>query len=423
MEVGVAYRNVTPLLGTALRGYYIERLADAVHDPLQVKAMVIGDGEQFFVLAVVDIIDVAPHAYQRARAYISQHWEIPMDFITVASTHTHTGPFLTEDYENVLFEAIIEAVDEARANRIPVVMKAGSTEEQDISFHRRYFMKDGSVKFNPGVLNPDIVKPAGPIDPEVGIVVFENLAGKPHAILVNFAIHLDTIGGTAISADFPHFLEQELKAYFQEDTAVVFATGTCGNINHIDVSKEDRLKSFDKSVQIGHTLAQKVIGYYQHLVTEKLPRIVARAQQLTLQTPVYSEAVIQQASIDAVMQSDEEASTPLIREARKILRVANLEGKGLQAEVQVILIGSTALVMLPTEVFVELGLAIKARSPFGHTLVVTFTNHSVGYIPDQPAFAHGAYEVEVSMIEAGQGEVLVETAVTLLNELFEEVSR
>lgn len=421
MEVGVAYRDVTPPLGTALRGYYVERIADSIHDPLQVKAMVTWDGEHFFVLVVVDIIDVSPDAYQRAREHISQQWEIPMDFITIASTHTHTGPFLTEDYDKVLFEAIVAAVEDARKNRISVVMKVGATEIHNISFNRRYFMKDGSVKFNPGVLNPDIVKPAGPIEPELGIVVFENSEGKPHAIIVNFAIHLDTIGGTAISADFPYFLEQELRTHFTEDTAVVFAIGACGNINHIDVSREDRLKSFERSAQIGHVLAQKLVENYPDLVEIDSPRIAARTRRLVLRTPVYSDDIIRQASIDAVMQSDDEASTPVIREARKILRVAKLEGRGLQAEVQIVVLGSTALVMLPTEVFVELGLAIKRNSPFEHTFVITFTNHSVGYIPDQPAFAHGAYEVEVSMIEAGQGEVLVETAVRLLNELFEEV--
>lgn len=423
MEVGVAYGNITPPIGTALRGYYIERIADAVHDPLQVKALVIYDGSRFFVWVTVDLIDVPPRAYQRAREHIAKRWDIPMAFITIGSTHTHTGPFLTEDYEQILFDTIVETVDRAWRVRTPVVMKTGVSAMQGISFNRRYFMADGHVEFNPGVLNPAIVKPAGPIDPQLGVIAFEKSAGRPYVLIVNFAIHLDTIGGTAISADFPHFLERALRAHFGEDVAVIFAIGACGNINHIDVTKADDLKSFVKSEQIGHVLAQRVIDSYASLAKAKRKQICAHSRSLTLQSPVFSPDVVERASSTALQTSSEESSTPAIREARKILRVAQLNGKGLKAEVQVVTLGSTALVMLPTEVFVELGLAIKTRSPFSQTLVVTFTNHSVGYIPDRAAFSQGGYEVEVSMIAVGQGERLVKEALEVLNRLYEATSR
>lgn len=417
MEVGIAYRSVTPALGTALKGYYVERLADAVHDPLQVKAMVSWDGQHCFVLVVVDVIDVPATAYMRARAFIASEWGIPVHHVTIGSTHTHTGPFLTESYEDSLFEAILSAVNEARNHRIPVVLKAGSVEVHGLSFHRRYLMKDGSVRFNPGVHNPDVVRPAGPTDPEVGILVYETLSGDPHVIIVNFAIHLDTIGGTAISADFPYFLEQELQVHFQSSPAVLFVPGACGNINHINVYEDERLKSFDKAAQIGGRLAQAVIDHYPHLVEVRSSLFKIRAEQLHLRSPVYSQRTIQEALIAAEKESEEESSTPQIRTARKILRVANLDAGGLKAEVQVVAIGEVALVMLPTEIFVELGLAIKERSPFARTYVFTFMNFSVGYVPNRDAFDQGAYEVEVSMIEAGQGERLVDTALNLLDKL------
>lgn len=417
MEVGVAYGDVTPPIGTPLRGYYIERKAHSIHDSLQIKALAMYDGTDSFVWVTTDIIDIPSTAFQKAREHIAKQWNIPLAFVTIGSTHTHTGPILTEDYEKVLYNKIIETVDKAINKRIPTTMKAGSIEMRGISFNRRYFMADGRVLFNPGVLNPDIIRPAGPIDPEIGLISFEKSAGKPHAIIVNFAIHLDTIGGEAISADFPHFLEQKLRSYFQDDISVIFVIGACGNVNHIDVTRADDLKSFEKAKQIGYALAQKIIDHYTGLATYEHPRISAFTKRLILRTPVFPEEVIERASIAAVQLSTEESSTPEIRKARKIIRVAELKGCGLDAEVQVVVIGSVALVMLPTEIFVELGLAIKHRSPFVHTMVVTFTNHSVGYIPDKPAFSQGAYEVEVSMIEEGQGEVLVDTAVELLNQL------
>jgi hypothetical protein len=77
----------------------------------------------------------------------------------------------------------------------------------------------------------------------------------------------------------------------------------------------------------------------------------------------------------------------------------------------------TAIVTLPSEIFVNLGLSIKAASPFKTTLVIELANNSVAYIPTKQAFLEGSYEVVNSRVERGTGEKLAETAVELLKEL------
>jgi hypothetical protein len=86
--------------------------------------------------------------------------------------------------------------------------------------------------------------------------------------------------------------------------------------------------------------------------------------------------------------------------------------------VQVIAIGNeVAWVSLPGEVFVELGLAIKKRSPFPRTFIVELANENIGYIPDRRSYAEGNYEPESARCAAGSGEKLVDVAVGLLNQL------
>jgi hypothetical protein len=101
----------------------------------------------------------------------------------------------------------------------------------------------------------------------------------------------------------------------------------------------------------------------------------------------------------------------------KILRVNEREGKPIEVEVQTFGLGDIGIVTLPGEIFVELGLDIKKKSPFKHNFILTLANNKLGYVPNAEAFSYGAYEVEVSNIEAGQGERLATTAVGVLDKM------
>jgi neutral ceramidase len=109
------------------------------------------------------------------------------------------------------------------------------------------------------------------------------------------------------------------------------------------------------------------------------------------------------------------------RRARKILSLAEMRtrwGETYPLEVQVFrLSDQAAVVTLPGEIFVELGLAIKAGSPFRTTLIVELANDAPAYLPNREAFPQGDYEVINSRVAAGSGEMLVEAALQMLEEL------
>ena len=97
-------------------------------------------------------------------------------------------------------------------------------------------MTDGTVGWNPGKLNPRIVKPAGPTDPAVPVVAFDtpDESPKPIATAVNFAMHSDTVGGLHFSADYIGHLADALAKTRGEGHVTVFGLGTCGDVNHIN---------------------------------------------------------------------------------------------------------------------------------------------------------------------------------------------
>jgi neutral ceramidase len=101
----------------------------------------------------------------------------------------------------------------------------------------------------------------------------------------------------------------------------------------------------------------------------------------------------------------------------KIMDLAR-RGSTCPVEIQVFrLDADTAIVCLPAEIFVELGLAIKKTSPFKRTFVISICNDRPAYMPTEKAFKEGSYEVINSRLQAGSGEKMVETATNLLNQL------
>jgi len=414
IRVGVGKTDITPPLGAPLRGYYYERLATDVHDNLFARAMVIDDGNNTLVMVIVDLIDAIPDSFKKASVKIEQKFNIPASNIMMSSIHSHTSPAFSEDYKKMLSVKIYDAVAIAMQDLQPAVIKSGAGIEENVSYHRRFMMKDGTVKFNPGALNPDIVRPMGPIDPEVGILYIETPDGKPIAVLVNFANHLDTVGGTEISADYPYYIGKVLKKVLGDETIVFFGLGACGNINHFNVKSPETLKGFGRTERIGYALAGSVIRELPALETNEISHLSSGNEVLYLKIPEYTREEIAAAKINAVKESDNEASTPEIREAMKILKVQKMNGEPIEAKVVTFGLGDVGIVALPGEIFVELGLEIKKRSPYKHTFILELSSNSIGYIPNEDAFKYGAYEVEVSRIAKGEGERLVESSVKLL---------
>jgi hypothetical protein len=277
-------------------------------------------------------------------------------------------------------------------------------------------MKDGAVGWNPGKLNPNIVRPAGEIDPEVPVVYFESADGRPLATYINFANHLDTVGGLEYSADYPYTLARLLGEVKGPDMLTLFTIGTAGNINHIDVTTREPQKGHNEAARIGAILAANVLRTFRRLDDAESGAIRTRSEIVRLATPEVKPEEVEWAR-KVVAAYGKPGASPFYDQVRafKYLDLDHRKGQPLEAEVQVVALGkSVAWVGLPGEIFVELGKAIKIASPFPRTIVAELANGSIGYVPDRRAYPEGAYEVISARCAPGGGEALVEAATRLL---------
>ena len=452
MQVGTGVTEITPPEGYPMSGYFYERGATGTLDPLYAKAVVFKQGDSSAALIVCDMIGVDLQLTEAIRGKVVELTGIPAENIVVAATHSHTGPNYKADllaylennnapgrarYIPYLVDRCSTAAADATHALRPVTLRVGEGREEGVSFNRRFVLKDGTVRTWAKLADDDVVKAAGPIDPAIGLVTFTPTAGEatgPTAALVNFSLHCDTVGGTLYSGDFPGHIERVLRRDLGSNFVSVFATGPCGDINHADPTGAPRRSS----AEIGERLAlaaEQALPDLQPVT----PSLAVRRTVLQMPLQTYTaEDLAWAKDLKTRKAAGEKFKTTIDAKASKFIRLERLRtgvpdagrdtgesglpvhdgSDSLPAEVQVIRLGAdTALVALPGEIFVELGLAIKAGSPFAHTFVIELANDNPAYVPTRQAMQQGGYEANNSLYAAGSGERLVATALELLNEL------
>lgn len=457
LRAGVGVADITPVGPYPMSGYYFERLSTGQKDPLHAKALVLRQGEEAAAIVCCDLIVIASDLTDLVRAKVEAETGIPGGHVMLAATHTHTGPDYTKElfqsvtgrtpkdaagrapYVPRLVDGIVDAVKRADAGAKEVRATAGTAlQATPISFNRRFLMTDGSVRTWAKADTPGAIRPAGPIDPEVGIVRFDGPDGKARGVLSSFALHLDTVGGTEWSADFPFFVEREIRDALGGSVVSLFGNGCCGNINHVDPTTTEA----NKTDMIGSSLGRTIVAGLPALSAVEAPRLQVRTA--TVDVPLLDATSEQVAAAKKLLAEIRAGAKPEFLahvDAYRRLIIDNLRhridqdeamewlgwglskkfagcGESMPLGVQVITLGrDVAIVAFPGESFVEHGLAIKNASPFRTTLVVELANHGETiYVPTRGAAVGGGYETTNTTVAPGAGELMVEACVRLLRE-------
>lgn len=418
LNVGLGAANITPSLGISMVGYYFDRKAEGIHDDLYAKCLWMDDGTQAAALVACDLCMVNRPTVAAARQRAAERLGLAPEQLLICATHTHTGPALTEEYAAFAATRIADAVEMARREAAPTTCRIGFGHETSISFNRRFWMKDGSVVTNPGGHNPNVVKPVGPIDPRVAVLSFAREDRDLAGVLVNFALHLDTIGGNLISADYPFFTARLLRQVYGAELPVLFVNGAAGDLNHFDVFGRGPRKGFAEPLRIGTILGAEVLKTLQNMepLTATPVGFARREIELPL-APVTPEEV---ARAEAIVSQPEDREHDFVMDtvwAHRTVQIARSQGPSAPTEVQVLRLGDLAFVGIPGELFVELGLRIREESPLPHTCIIELANDAVGYLPPRQAFDEGGYEVTSCRYTPEVGERVADTAVELLREV------
>ena len=447
LRVGTARLDITPPLDTPIAGSFEERRAAGIDDPLTARALLLETGGFRLALVVCDLICLPAPDVTRTRAILTERLGLPPAQVQLAATHTHTaasptgllGTRRAEDYMAALPARLASAVELAAQRLRPARMGSAALAVDGVSFCRRFRMRDGTVRMNPGRRNPDIVGPVSPIDPGLTVLYFEDAERRePLALWANYTLHyVGTDHSNAISADYFGRFARIVEAALGGQPLALLTNGASGQINNIDVHAAQQPGGAEQAERVarvvaGHALAgaglarlheDVALGAAARTIQVERRRLTSGdlrlADDLLRAGPGQPDAALLPPSFSWQRgQPLPAALAPTY--AREVQALAALPAS-LPAEVQALRLGDVAIVGLPGEIFVELGLAIKAASPAPHTAVVGLANGYLGYVPDEPAYEQGGYETWAARsqaVERGTGEALVATANDLTKELF-----
>lgn len=420
-RAGAATANITPRLGGDIVGGFVPFPATHVHDELHVRCLALDDGKTRLALVVCDLLGVNVRLSADARNLIQQSIGIPPENVLISATHTHSAcsalgkdrlkyPSELDDYQRFVVRRIVDGVQCAVNTLRPAEVAFVTAEAPEHVFNRRWFLKPGAmppnpfgeidkVKMNPAAGSPDLVEPAGPTDPTVSILAFREPGGRPIALFSAYSLHyVGGVGPGHISADYYGIycrrLERLLGAEDQDPPFVaMMANGTSGDVNNISFRKPR--PSQGPYVQMRHvaeSLAEKVHNALARASYRGEITLAARYREQVVACRRPTERQLEWAKQTLAKPAPKPGTTNLSHiYAQRTLSMKN-HPESLALPLQVLRIGDVCIGTMPNEVFCEIGLEFRKRSPVQPAFLVSLAHGSFGYLPTPRQHELGGYE-------------------------------
>lgn len=411
-KIGLYEREITALFGNSIEGYFNLRLVNGVKEKTYAKAAVIDDGKTTVAFLAVDTCMGSETLHAEVYKKVSKYIDIKKSNLLIAATHSHTaGPDkISEDkscaeidriYLEWLYNACADTVICAYQRKENAKLKLAMANVEGISFCRNYLLKNGVSRTNPGIGNPDIVKPLAGVDNDVPVLIVENEQGKNLGILYTYANHQDSVDGCEVSGDWSSIVSLKLKEKYGPDFISIMFIGTAGNINQVDVNNLDKDYNPGSSHRyLGKVVAEQIIKVIDN--NEYIDGDITVAYDVKIydtRVPTVEELKVQHEifnSVDLPENAKLDASSPkelfdACMAERSIKFTMNAK-KYIEVKMQVIRIGKVMIFALPGEVFSQYGAKIKKAFPNDVCFFACIANNAWSYMPAKDCYLPQLYE-------------------------------
>ena len=440
-RAGAATSNITPFLGGAVIGGFVPFPATNVHDELHARCLVLDDGKTKLALVVCDLLGISHDLSNAARKLVEESTGLPPEQVLICAVHTHSacsalGSAPLDEYQTFVAQRIADGVKTALGALRPAEMAYVTAEAPEHVNNRRWVMKPGTappnpfgvvdqVKMNPAGGSPDLVEPAGPTDPTVSILAFREPDGPLIGVFSAYSLHyVGGVKGGDISADYYGMYCNEIARLLGAERGdppfvAMMANGTSGDINNINFrTPRPSMPPYAQMRAVAHDLAAKTHAalakaeYHGDVTLAARYRepVLARRRPTTEELAWAEEKLAQAQAQDPSKPA--KADLPLIY-AGRTKRLAEAS-ETVPVPLQLFRIGSVCIGTMPTEVFCEIGLEFKERSPIQPAFLLSLSHGYLGYLPTPRHFPLGGYETWI-----GTNQLEPEASVKMLDALLE----
>jgi hypothetical protein len=382
LRAGIAVIDITPPPGLLLAGFAARtEPATGVHDPLTVRAVVVGDT----AIVVADVIGI----HEAMSARIRERCPLPAANVVVAATHTHGAPVSMQGrlsaeadpaFLQSLEDACVAALAQAAATAVPVQISVGPGADPDVARNRRHA--------------------DGPLDRSLPVLRIRDGAGKLIAVIVSYACHPTVLGADnrLMTADFPHYVRATIEAAYPGAVAV-FLNGCTGDVNIGHTAQAsvtlnaNSTRTFENAERLGRRIAEAALAAPE----TPLGATATAAEQwveLALERREHDLPALAAAWADEARTAEPVRATVLQHWTNWARRHAGYPPGNWVGRVSVLDWGGLPIVALPGEIFAETGLALRAACAGLPALVLSYADGTPGYIPPSSEYGFGGYEVD-----------------------------
>lgn len=418
-KVGISKIDITPPVGVDLQGFVARQgCSIGIHSTLYAKALVIENNKDLTAIIVCDLLAFDEKLVSEIKNKIAKSLGINKENIIIFATHTHSGPAtvflrrcgtLDSKYIDSLKGKILTCVSAANKNKKQALIGA----------------RDGKVKI--GInrrekKGKEIVigeNPEGSVDTELNVIKIEDLNKKPIALIVNYSCHPVILGpeNLHISGDYPACAADIIEK--NTGIPVMFITGASANINPVS----GVTNSFKEVDRLAKKIALETVKVKNKIKTS--PVHCFKMGKFVFSIPLGS---LSKKEIEKELKAFEKektletmAKSEWAKQALKELSARKKPPK-INFELNAVAINDVVISTFPTELFVEIGLNVKKKSGFRHTIIGCYANGCIGYVPTKKEFKKGGYEIEDSYkyfgiypVAPGTGEFIQKQAIKLIN--------
>lgn len=383
ISAGVAVIDITPEPGLGMAGFAARTEgATGTHDPLTVRALVVGDT----AVVGVDVVGLHEDLSRRVR----ERAPLPAANIVIAAIHTHGAPVSMLDrlgagadpaFLQRIEDACVAAITQAMEHARPAKLSAGMGPDPDVARNRRHV--------------------DGPLDRSVPVLKVTDVDGRPISVLISYACHPVVLGADnrLMTADYPYYVRRKVEAE-HPGAVCVFLTGCTGDANtghsaHASWTlAADDARTFKAAEHLGTRIAESALAAPLFPVGET---VVALEIEVNL-----SLTRLEQEPLPALARAwqDEAQTADPVR--RIVLgnwigwadKFADTPPGQWNARVSALDWGGVPIVALPGEIFSETGLSIRIAIGERPGFIISYAEGLPGYIPPASEFQYGGYEVE-----------------------------